>query len=174
MFVKVRGQRKCNNYCFKVSSKVPRDISGLTCYNIGLGLMIGERRRARAIALQALYEIDSVGHEMEAVVSRLLGEGGLSEENNAFVRELVGKVIQHKEEIDRHIQRFAPAWPVEQIPLVDRNILRLAISEILFDNKVSIKVAINEAVELAKKFGSNNSPKFVNGVLGSVSTLAKR
>jgi len=136
--------------------------------------MNGARRKARAIALQALYEIDSVGHEMEAVVSRLLAEGGLSEENNAFVRELVSKVTQNEEKIDRNIQTFAPAWPIEQIPVVDRNILRLAIFEILFDNRVSVKVAINEAVELAKKFGGDNSSKFVNGVLGSISALADR
>jgi len=136
--------------------------------------MTGARRKARAIALQALYEIDSAGHEIEAVVSHLLTEAGLSEENNAFVRELVSEIIRNKEKIDRSIQRFATAWPIEQIPVVDRNILRLAIFEILFDNKVSVKVAINEAVELAKKFGSDNSPKFVNGVLGSVSTLADR
>ena len=134
--------------------------------------MAGERRKARALALQALYEVDSVGHEMEAVVSRLLAEGGLSEENAAFTRELVGGVIQNREEIDYNIQSFAPAWPIEQIPVVDRNILRLAIFEILLDNKVPFKVAINEAVELAKMFGSDNSSKFVNGVLGSVSALA--
>ncbi|MFQ6122247.1 MAG: transcription antitermination factor NusB [Dehalococcoidales bacterium] len=136
--------------------------------------MIGERRKARAIALQALYEIDSAGHELEVVVSRLLAEGGLSAENNAFVRELVSEVMRNKKKIDHNIERFATAWPIEQIPLIDRNILRLAILEILFDNKVSVKVAINEAVELAKKFGSDNSPKFVNGVLGSVSALANR
>ncbi len=134
--------------------------------------MAGERRKARAIALQALYEVDSVGHEMEAVLTRLLAEGGLSKENDAFVRELVSGAIRNKEKIDLNIQNFAPAWPVEQIPVVDRNILRLAIFEILLDNKVPVKVAINEAVELAKMFGSDNSPKFVNGVLGSVSTLA--
>ena len=136
--------------------------------------MTGARRKARAIVLQALYEIDSVGHEMQAVVSRLLAEGELSEENNAFIRELVSEVIQQKEKIDHNIERFATAWPVEQIPVVDRNILRVAIFEILFDNKVSVKVAINEAVELAKKFGSDNSSKFVNGVLGSVSALVSR
>ena len=134
--------------------------------------MAGERRKARALALQALYEIDSVGHEMEAVVSRLLAKGELSEENAAFIRELVSGVIQNREQIDCNIQSFAPAWPVEQIPVVDRNILRLAIFEILLDNKVPVKVAINEAVELAKMFGGDNSAKFVNGVLGSVSALA--
>ena len=132
------------------------------------------RRKARAIALQALYEVDSTGHNAEAVMAHLLAEGGLSEENNAFVRELVSGVIQNKEKIDNSIKGFAPAWPIEQTAVIDRNILRLAILEILFDNKVPVKVAINEAVELAKRFGGDNSAKFINGVLGSVSALASR
>ena len=136
--------------------------------------MAGARRKARALALQALYEVDSVGHEVEGVVTHLLANGGLSEENGAFVRELVSGVIQNKEKIDLNIQNFAPAWPIEQIPVVDRNILRLAIFEVLLDNKVPVKVAINEAVELAKTFGGDNSSRFVNGVLGSVSGLANR
>lgn len=136
--------------------------------------MAGERRKARMLALQALYEVDSVGHDVEDVVTRLLAEGRMSVENSAFARELVSGVIQNKEKIDLNIQSFAPAWPIEQIPVVDRNILRLAIFEILLDNKVPVKVAINEAVELAKAFGSDNSAKFVNGVLGSVSTLIGR
>ena len=136
--------------------------------------MAGARRKARALALQALYEVDSVGHEAEAAVTRLLANEGLSEENEAFTRELVSGVIHNKEKIDHNIQSFAPAWPIEQIPVVDRNILRLAIFEILFDDKAPVKVAINEAVELAKRFGTGNSPKFVNGVLGSVSALANR
>ena len=136
--------------------------------------MAKARRKARAVALQALYEIDSVKHQPERVLTNLLAEEGLSEENASFVRELITGVIQSKEEIDRNIQTFAPAWPIDQLPVVDRNILRLAIFEILFDNKVPVKVAINEAVELAKLFGGDNSSRFVNGVLGSVSTLANR
>jgi len=136
--------------------------------------MTGPRRKARALALQAMYEIDTTRHEAEEVLGRLLAEGGLSEDNNAFVRQLVGQAVQHREEIDRKIQRFAPAWPVRQLSVIDRNILRLAISEILFDNRVTVKIAINEAVELAKKFGGESSAKFVNGVLGSVSALAER
>ena len=128
----------------------------------------------RALALKVLYEVDSVGHDLDETVTRLLAEGELSEENTAFARELVSGVIQNREAIDRNIQNFAPAWPIEQIPVVDRNILRLAIFEILLDNKVPVKVAINEAVELAKTFGSDNSSKFVNGVLGSVSALVSR
>jgi len=136
--------------------------------------MAKARRKARAVALQALYEIDSVKHQPERVLTNLLAEEGLSEENASFVRELITGVIQSKEEIDRNIQTFAPAWPIDQLPVVDKNILRLAIFEILFDNKVPVKVAINEAVELAKLFGGDNSSRFVNGVLGSVSTLANR
>lgn len=135
---------------------------------------MGERRKARAIVLQALYEVDSVGHDAGTVLEHLLSEAGLSEDNDAFVRQLVTSVLENQDKIDQHIRKFAPAWPVEQIPVVDRNILRLAIFEILFDNNTSVKIAINEAVELAKRFGSDSSPKFVNGVLGSVSALANR
>jgi len=135
--------------------------------------MVGVRRKARALALQTLYEVDSVGHEAEEVVTRLLVKEGLSGENANFTRELVSGVLQNKGKIDENIQSFAPAWPIDQLPAVDRNILRLAIFEILFDNKVPVKVAINEAVELAKTFGSDNSAKFVNGVLGSVNAFSK-
>ena len=136
--------------------------------------MLEGRRKARALALQALYEVSSAGHEVEGVVNHLLAEGGLSEGNADFTRELVSGVIRNREKIDLNIQSLAPAWPIEQIPVVDRNILRLAIFEILLDNKVPVKVAINEAVELAKAFGGDNSSRFVNGVLGSVSALASR
>ena len=133
--------------------------------------MAGVRRKARILALQALYETDSVGHEAVVALSRLLANEELSEEGGAFAGELVRGVIHNKEDIDQNIRHYAPVWPVEQIPTVDRNILRLAIFEILFDKKVPVKVAINEAVELAKRFGGDNSPRFINGVLGSVSGL---
>ena len=136
--------------------------------------MAGTRHKARILALQALYEVDSVARSPEAVTERLLAESAFSGENTDFVRELVNGTVKNKEEIDSNIRKFAPAWPVDQIATVDRNILRLAIFEILFDNKVPIKVAINEAVELAKTFGSEGSAKFINGVLGSVSALANR
>jgi N utilization substance protein B len=136
--------------------------------------MPGARRKARMLALQTLYEADTAGHQAPEVLARLLAEEELSEENASFTRELVEGVIKNRDKIDQHIQSFAPAWPVNQIPAIDRNILRLAIFEILLDNKVPIKVAINEAVELAKMFGSDNSSKFVNGVLGSISALASQ
>jgi N utilization substance protein B len=135
---------------------------------------MGVRRKARAAALQVLYEFDLAGHDVEAALAYILDASGLSGEDADFARRLVGGVIQNKEQIDQHIRKFAPAWPLEQISTVDRNILRLAIFEILLDNNVPVKVAINEAVELAKKFGSDSSSRFVNGVLGSVSALAAK
>ena len=136
--------------------------------------MTGTRRKARTIALQALYEIDSVARQPGEVLDRVLAEAELTEENAGFIRELVEGAVNNRKEIDGSIRKYAPAWPVEQIAMVDRNILRLAIFEILFDNKVPVKVAVSEAVELAKTFGSESSAKFINGVLGSVSTLASR
>jgi len=136
--------------------------------------MATARHKARTIALQALYEIDSAAREPDSVVERLLANSKISEENAAFVRGLVSGAINHQKEIDGRVKKFAPAWPLEQMAMVDRNILRLAIFEILFDNKVPVKVAVSEAVELAKTFGSESSPKFINGVLGSVSALAGR
>ena len=132
------------------------------------------RRKARIAALQSLYESDVSGHDPLASVARLSDDAGLSEAQSAFARELVEGVIEQRQAIDDIIHRAAPQWPVEQLSAIDRNILRLAIREILMNNGAPIRAAINEAVELAKSFGSDNSAKFVNGVLGSVSlTLAR-
>ena len=136
--------------------------------------MTGTRHKARMLALQALYEVDSVARRPETVIERLLAEADLSLEISEFSRSLVSGTVKNKDEIDRYIQKYAPAYPVEQLAIIDRNILRLAIFEILFDNKVPVKVAVNEAVELAKAFGSGSSAKFINGVLGSVSAIADR
>ena len=136
--------------------------------------MPGARRRARIVAFQALCEISSVGHDAQKVLAHLLAESDLSEMNRDFAGELVSGVLRNQEEIDQHIRSFAPAWPLEQLAVVDRSILRLAIYEMLLDNKTPFKVAINEAVELAKTFGSDSSSRFVNGVLGAVSTLVSR
>jgi N utilization substance protein B len=134
--------------------------------------MKGARHKAREIALQVLYEIDSVDHKAEDTLERILSSNEVSGDVIAFSRELVNGVIKNREQLDQNIRDFAPAWPLDQISIVDRNILRLAIYEILHDNKIPVKVAINEAVELAKTFGSDNSSRFINGVLGSVSNMA--
>jgi transcription antitermination protein NusB len=132
------------------------------------------RRQARIIALQTLYEADTTGHDASETLERLLRESEQSEEIKDFARELVEGAISQRERLDEVIARVAPAWPIEQMAVIDRNILRLAILEILLNNRTPVKAAINEAVELAKSFGSDNSAKFVNGVLGSVSTMATR
>ncbi len=131
-----------------------------------------ERRRARSLALQALYEIDCVGHASEEVIARHLAENpGLGSEAAAFLRALVLGTLHHAPQFDRWIAECAPEWPVEQLAVVDRNIIRLALWEFAVSRETPVKVAINEAVELAKRFGSDSAPRFVNGVLG---TLAER
>ncbi len=135
--------------------------------------MTNGRRKTRSIALQALYEYDCTKHGPEDILDRLSTERLLNEEANRYVRELVLGVVNNLTKIDAIIQEFASAWPLVQIPAIDKNILRIAIFESLLDNKVPPRVAINEAVELAKKFGSDNSARFVNGVLGSVNTQYK-
>ena len=130
--------------------------------------MTGTRRKARILALQALYEIDCSSHDVDHIVTRYTKEKSLPEEVFQFTRELTKGVLEHKQEIDTIIKRFAPLFPLTQVAIVDRNILRIAIYESVFDNKVPVKATINEAVELAKSYGSDTSSKFINGVLGSV------
>ena len=130
--------------------------------------MSGTRRKARIAALKTLYEVDCSAHNPDEVLARLLQETALPHGAADFAQSLVTGVLHSKEGIDDVIREFAPAFPVQQIATIDRNILRLAIFEVLFDNRVPMKAAINEAVELAKGFGGDTSPRFVNGVLGSV------
>ena len=124
------------------------------------------------IALQALFELDTVGPPPEETIARHLETAPASREVEQFARELVEGVIANRNKIDQVISDTAPAWPLDQVAAIDRNILRLAIYEILIDNRVPMRAAINEAVELAKEYGGESSPKFINGVLGSVSVLA--
>ena len=130
---------------------------------------MGIRRKARVVALQVLFEADLAGHDAGEALAWRVEEVSLPQEGVDFAGELVRGVLTNKDKIDSMIQSRAPAWPVSQIAVIDRNILRIAIFEILLDNRVPTKVAINEAVDLAKTFGSDNSSRFVNGVLGSVS-----
>jgi N utilization substance protein B len=132
--------------------------------------MAGIRRKARIAALQALYELDCTRHKAEETSARLRAGETLPQEALDFSEELVEGVLQHKSELDALIKKFAPAFPVEQMSIVDKNILRLAIFELLFSDKTPLKVAINEAIELAKDFGGDSSPRLVNGILGSVTT----
>lgn len=131
--------------------------------------MASLRRKARIAALQTLYEIDCTEHKAEDAVTHSTTEQSLSQEAISFTEKLVQGVLKNKSKIDEVIGRFAPSFPVAQMSVIDRNILRVAIFEILMDN-TPVKVAINEAIELAKTFGSDSSPRLINGVLGSIVT----
>ncbi len=137
-------------------------------------MSIGIRRQARMVALQTLYEYDTAQHIPEEILQRHAEERHLQPKVVEYASELVMGVCNHLIEIDAHIQSAAQEWPLQQMARIDKNILRLAIYEILFNNTVPAKAAINEAVELAKLFGSNTSSRFVNGVLGTIFNRAQK
>lgn len=126
------------------------------------------RRRARIVALQTLFEVDIARHDPDAVLQQRLADKPLPEAGHEFARFLVHGVLKHKVELDALIQAHAPEWPLDQVAVIDRNILRMALFEFAIEGHTPVKVAINEAVELAKLFGSDSSGRFVNGVLGTI------
>ncbi|GAB4462872.1 MAG: transcription antitermination factor NusB [Anaerolineales bacterium] len=126
------------------------------------------RTRARALALQVLYEVDMANHPPGEVFKARLEETPLSPELAEFARQIVFGVLPLVELLDASISQYAPEWPFDQIAAIDRNILRMACWEFAVSHDAPLKVAINEAVELAKLFGSDSAPRFVNGVLGSL------
>lgn len=126
------------------------------------------RRDARTLALQTLFEIDFTSHDADEIIGRHLEETHLPSDAERFLRTLVNGVLAHQSEIDDLIHIYAPEWPVRQMAVVDRNILRIAIFEIAIHAKTPPKVAIDEAVELAKTFASDSAPRFINGVLGTL------
>lgn len=131
---------------------------------------MSNRHLARAIAMQSLYEWDFYGGERDLVkmASRNLAEQPESFDETDFALSIASGVMEHRDEIDKTITTFAPDWPLEKITTVDRNVLRIGVYELLFNFDIPSKVAINEAIELAKTFGGESSGKFVNGVLGAV------
>ena len=126
------------------------------------------RHRARIVALQALFEIDIAHHDPAVVLQQRLAYKPLPEAGHEFARSLVRGILEHQAELDALIQDNAPEWPLDQVAIIDRNILRMAIFEFAVEGDTPVKVAINEAVELAKLFGSDSSGRFVNGVLGAI------
>ena len=134
---------------------------------------MANRHLSRSIAMQALYEWDFKGKnlvQLKEVVNRNIKEFGPGLENSDFVWQLIDGVVKHSAKLDKIIEKSAPEWPLEQITIIDRNILRIGLYELLFGNRQEVppKVAINEAIELAKSFGGESSGKFINGVLGTV------
>ena len=134
---------------------------------------MANRHLSRSIAMQSLYEWDFRGAadlDLSSYVSQNIKEFGPGLEDDSFIRQLVVGVIKNLAKINQIIAKAAPEWPIDQIAMVDRNVLRLGIFELLFGDykEVPPKVAINEAIELAKSFGGESSGKFVNGVLGTI------
>lgn len=129
------------------------------------------RRKARIVALQVLYEIDCTTHPVELVMAQRTEEIPLTAELGEFTWSLVRGVLAREKALDELIHHYAAEWPLDQMAIIDRNILRMAIWEFAADRSTPLKVAINEAVELAKLYGSDSAPRFINGVLG---TLAAR
>jgi transcription antitermination protein NusB len=126
------------------------------------------RHKARIVALQALYELDCTAHAPGTVFAERAEENALPEGQLEFARQLVFGVIESRKNLDKWIAKFAPEWPVNQMAVVERNILRIALWEFAVGKETPVRVAINEAVELAKLFGSDSAPRFINGVLGSL------
>lgn len=124
----------------------------------------------RRIALQVLYEVDSAGHPVGEVLDRHLANYDLKPKIAKYLRKLVSTVIEHRQQLDVVIQRSAPEWPLGQVAVVDRNILRIAVTEFAILTHTPLKVAIDEAVQLAKLFGADGAPRFVNGVLGTLAS----
>lgn len=136
--------------------------------------MASNRHLGRIVTLQTLYEYEfrrqseDTSLELREVLERNIERYKESIEDTDFVQQLVDGVLEHQQELDMKLQPMAPGWPLEQIARIDRNVLRLGLYELLYKaDSVPPKVVINEAVELAKAFGSDNSSKFINGVLGT-------
>jgi len=126
------------------------------------------RTRARSLALQVLYEVDMANHPPDEVFKLRLEEFPLTDDLTEFARQIIFGILPLTQELDLLIAKYAPDWPLDQIAAIDRNILRMALWEFAIQGKTPIKVAINEAVELAKHYGSDSAPRFINGVLGSL------
>ena len=126
------------------------------------------RTRARSTALQILYEIDLVDHSLGTTLKYRLDDADLEDRLVDFVSQLVCGIWPIRMQLDEFIAEHAPEWPLDQVAIIDRNILRIALWEFAVKGDTPVKVAINEAVELAKVYGSESSPRFVNGVLGSL------
>lgn len=132
---------------------------------------MSNRHLARTITMQTLYEWDFNGRVREDIINLLrenFKQFAPDFSDQGFSEQLLQGVMDHRPDIDTTITKYAPEWPLEQITIVDRNVLRIGVFELMFSPDVPPKVAINEAIEVAKGFGGESSGKFVNGVLGAI------
>lgn len=128
-----------------------------------------ERSMSRRVALQVLYELDTTHHQVGDVINGQVNQQSLTPKTVRYLRDIVQGVIDNRQRLDAVIQHFAPEWPLSQVAVIDRNILRMAVYEFTIYQQTPMRVAINEAVELAKLFGAEGAARFVNGVLGALS-----
>jgi N utilization substance protein B len=128
------------------------------------------RTKARGIALQVLYEIDMTGHSPTVALGERLADKTLDDGMAEFAQQIILGVLPLSVKLDNLIAQHAPDWPMDQVAIIDRNILRIALWEFAIEGCTPVKVAINEAIELSKLFGSDSTPRFVNGVLGSLAS----
>jgi len=126
------------------------------------------RTRARSLALQVLYEVDIANHPPGEIFKLRLEDIPLTDDLAEFARKIIFGILPITNTLDLLIAKYAPEWPLDQIAAIDRNILRMALWEFAVFGETPLKVAINEAVELAKHYGSDSAPRFVNGVLGAL------
>ena len=126
------------------------------------------RTKARSLALQVLYEIDIVNHPPAEIFKLRMEESPLTDDLAEFARQIIFGVLPLTDTLDQLIAKYSPEWPFEQMAPIDRNILRMALWEFAVFRETPLKVAINEAVELAKQYGSDSAPRFINGVLGAL------
>jgi len=134
---------------------------------------MASRHLSRSIALQSLYEwdfFDKISGHLKKITDKNIKEFGSGLKSFSFIWQLVDGILEHISKIDNIIEKAAPDWPIEQISIVDRNVLRIGLFELLYEDEKEVppKVAINEAIELAKGFGGEASGRFINGVLGTV------
>lgn len=134
---------------------------------------MASRHLSRSIVMQSLYEWDFFGKKadsLKGIIEKNIKEFGPGLKDEGFIWQLINGIVKYLPKIDKIIEKAAPEWPIEQITIIDRNVLRIGLYELLYEDKEEVppKVAINEAIELAKSFGGESSGKFINGVLGTV------
>ena len=129
---------------------------------------MGKRRAGRELALKFLYQTEFNSENSRLELDSFFERLSVAEEIQSFAQALIKKLLLHEKEVDELLKKFSTNWPQDRMAVIDRNILRLGISELLFDSTTPPKVVINEAIEIAKKFGTNESPDFINGILDKI------
>ncbi|GAB5490655.1 MAG: hypothetical protein Phog2KO_08700 [Phototrophicaceae bacterium] len=127
-----------------------------------------DRSLARRVTLQCLYEIDTANHKIGEVLISNIEYSPSRRSVRGYITNLVKGIVTNRPKLDAVLQKYAPDWPIDQVAVIDRNILRIALYELGVETRTPVGVAIDEAIELAKLFGAENTPRFINGVLGSV------